>query len=58
MEEALGRKAIKDFQPMQPGDVVATGANTDALDLWIGFKPSAQLEHGIQNFIDWFVGYY
>ena len=58
MEEALGRKAIKDFQPMQPGDVVATGANTDALDLWIGFKPSTQLELGVQNFIDWFVGYY
>ena len=58
MEEALGRKAIKDFQPMQPGDVVSTGANTDALDLWIGFKPSTQLEHGIRDFVDWVVNYY
>ena len=42
MEEALGREAIKDFQPMQPG-VVATAANTAAWEEWVGFKPSAPI---------------
>ena len=40
MEQALGREAIKDFQPMQPGDVVAITADTQALENWIEFKPS------------------
>ena len=34
MEEALGRESIKDFQPMQPGDVEATAADTKALEAW------------------------
>ena len=46
MEQALGRKAIKDFQPMQPGDVVATAADTSALEQWVGFKPSTSIETG------------
>ena len=51
MEEALGREAIKDFQPMQPGDVVATAANTAALEEWVGFKPSTPIETGVQRFL-------
>ena len=54
MEQALGREAIKDFQPMQPGDVVATAANTEALEAWMGFKPSTSIEEGIQRFADWY----
>ena len=54
MEQALGREAIKDFQPMQPGDVVATAANTEALEAWVGFKPSTPIEEGIQQFADWY----
>ena len=54
MEEALGRKAIKDFQPMQPGDVVATAADTQALHEWVGFKPSTPIEVGIQHFAQWY----
>ena len=56
MEQALGREAIKDFQPMQPGDVVATAADTSALQAWIGFKPSTSIEFGIEKFAEWFVG--
>ena len=56
MEQALGRKAIKDFQPMQPGDVVATAADTSALEAWIGFKPATSIEFGIEKFAEWFVG--
>ena len=48
MEQALGREAIKDFQPMQPGDVVATAADTKALEQWVGFRPHArQIETGV-----------
>ena len=58
MEEALGRKAIKDLQPMQPGDVVATAADTQALYEWVGFKPSTPIEVGIQHFTSWFRDFY
>ena len=58
MEQALGREAIKDFQPMQPGDVVATAANTEALEAWVGFKPSTSIEEGIQRFADWYQTFY
>ena len=55
MEQALGREAIKDFQPMQPGDVVATAADTKALEDWVGFKPSTPLVFGIGEFANWFI---
>ena len=58
MEEALGRKAIKDFQPMQPGDVVATAADTQALHEWVGFKPSTPIEVGTQHFARWYRCFY
>ncbi len=58
MEQALGREAIKDFQPMQPGDVVATGADTQALYEWVGFKPSTPIEIGVQNFAKWYQDFY
>ena len=50
MEQALGRDAIKDFQPMQPGDVVATAAETKALEEWVGFRPSTPIEMGVERF--------
>ena len=58
MEEALGKKAIKNLQPMQPGDVVATAADTQALEDWIDFKPSTPIELGIQNFAAWYKDFY
>ena len=36
VEQALGQEAIKNFQPMQPGDVFATAADTKALESWVG----------------------
>ena len=54
MEQALGREAIKDFQPMQPGDVVATAADTSALEQWVGFKPSTSIESGVDAFARWY----
>lgn len=58
MEQALGRQAVKDFQPMQPGDVIATAADTSALEKWINFKPSTGVEDGIQRFAEWYCDYY
>ena len=57
LEQALGREAIKDFQPMQPGDVVATAADTTALEAWVGFRPDTPLEQGIAAFARWYRSY-
>jgi UDP-glucuronate 4-epimerase len=53
LEQALGREAIKDFQPMQPGDVQATAADTTALQAWVGFRPDTPLELGLERFAAW-----
>ena len=58
MEQALGREAIKVFHPMQPGDVVATAADTQALEDWVGFRPSTSIELGIQDFVEWYRNFY
>ena len=57
MEKALGREAVKDFQPMQPGDVVATAAETEALEGWVGFRPSTSIETGVNYFARWYRTY-
>ena len=57
MEQALGREAVKDFQPMQPGDVVATAADTHALERWVGFSPSTSIETGVDFFARWYRNY-
>ena len=51
MEEAC-RESIKNFQPMQPGDVVATAADTQVEDF--DFKPSTPVDLGISRFAKWF----
>ena len=53
LEQALGREAIKDFRPMQPGDVLATAADTAALEAWVGFRPDTPLELGLERFAAW-----
>ena len=58
LERALGVEAIKDFQPMAPGDVAATYADVSALADWTGQSPEVGLEVGIQRFADWYRSYY
>ncbi len=58
LETALGRKAEKNFLPMQPGDVPATNADTTELNAWVGFKPNTPVTEGVQRFVDWYQGYY
>jgi UDP-glucuronate 4-epimerase len=57
LERVLGRKAIVEMKPMQPGDVKATYADTAALARHVGFKPATPLEVGIQRFAEWFKAY-
>jgi len=57
-ERALGVKAKLDLQPMQPGDVVATAADTTALERAVGFRPSTPLAVGVQRFVDWYREFY
>jgi UDP-glucuronate 4-epimerase len=58
LERALGVAAIKNYLPMQPGDVPATSANTAELNAWVGFKPNTAVTDGITQFADWYRGYY
>ena len=55
LEQSLGREAIQDLQPMQPGDVVATAADTSALEAWVGFRPSTSIEVGVEAFARWYL---
>jgi len=57
LEEALGREAIRDLRPMQPGDVPATAADTQALEAWVGFRPSTPIEVGVPRFASWYRQY-
>ena len=58
IEKNLGKKAIKELLPMQPGDVKSTSANTKLLEEWIGFKPNTSIEDGVNKFINWYKIYY
>ncbi|MBL7870156.1 MAG: NAD-dependent epimerase [Cyclobacteriaceae bacterium] len=58
IEEKLGRKAIRNFLPMQEGDVPDALADVDDLVKEINFKPATPIEVGVGNFIDWYLGYY
>ena len=58
LEKALGREAIKNFLPMQPGDVHATHADTRQLHDWVGFSPSTPLQEGIEKFVAWYKSRY
>ena len=58
LENVLGKKAEKDFQDLQPGDVVATYADIEDLKQQIGFAPATPIEEGIRRFVDWYREYY
>lgn len=58
LEDCLGKKAIKDFLPMQPGDVPITYADIDSLIEDVGFQPTVPLEIGLKNFVAWYKSYY
>lgn len=57
LEQALGRKAIIEYFPMQPGDVEKTFANITLINNYCGFKPQTDLRTGLRRFCDWYLSY-
>ena len=58
LENELGRKAVKELVPMQPGDVPQTYADIDDLIRDIGFRPKVPLEEGVRRFVAWYRDYH
>ena len=58
LEKCLGKQAIKNLLPLQPGDVPDTYADVSDLVLDLGYKPATPLENGIKNFVEWYKGFY
>ena len=54
MEQAMGKPAVKEFLPMQPGDVYQTYADTTRLEAEVGYKPHVKLHEGIAKFAEWY----
>lgn len=58
LENCIGKPAVKEMLPMQPGDVPITYANVDALIRDVGFSPDTPIEVGIERFVEWYRTYY
>jgi UDP-glucuronate 4-epimerase len=57
IERACGRAAVRELQPMQPGDVRDTYADISAIARDLGFAPTTRLDDGVPKFVDWFRSY-
>lgn len=58
IEDVLGKKAIRNYMPMQMGDVPATWANASLLHSLTGYRPQTEFRDGIARFVDWYRDYY
>ena len=58
IEMEIGRKAQKEFLPMQNGDVEITYADVESLIDYIGYKPQTSIHVGVRNFVNWYKSYY
>lgn len=58
LERCLGMEAVKEYYPMQPGDVYQTYADVSDLMNDFGFKPDTSIEDGLSRFVEWFKEYY
>ena len=58
IENSLGKKAIRNYMPMQKGDVFMTLANTKLLKKISGFTPKTNYKEGVRKFIEWYLDYY
>ena len=58
LEQAIGRKAEKRLEPMQPGDVKATYADITAIRRDLGFEPTTPIDVGIPRFVEWYRSYH
>lgn len=57
LEDNLGKKAVKDFQPLQAGDVLKTWANVKDFSKTYGYQPKTDLKEGIKHFVKWYQSY-
>jgi len=57
IEEAVGKTAVRELLPMQPGDVSQTCADAADLERAVGFRPKTPIGQGIRHFVDWFRNY-
>ena len=58
LESKLGLNAIKEYLPIQKGDVIETFADTTELQKWINFSPKTNIEDGLDEFIKWYKSYH
>jgi UDP-glucuronate 4-epimerase len=58
MEEKIGKKAIMNMLPMQPGDVLVTYSDIDRLSAAVGYRPHTPISVGVDRFVDWFRNHY
>jgi UDP-glucuronate 4-epimerase len=58
LERLLGRRAVKEYLPMQAGDVPATFASVDRLAAATGFAPTTPIAEGLARFVAWYREYY
>ena len=58
IEQALGKKAVREMQPIQPGDVEKTWADVSALGRDFDYNPGTPVEDGIRRFVEWYRDYY
>ncbi len=58
VEKALGKEAVKNLLPLQPGDVPDTWADTTDLANDVGYQPATPVEVGVKNFVDWYLDFY
>jgi UDP-glucuronate 4-epimerase len=58
LEKCLGKKAQKNLLPNQPGDILDTCADVEALARDVGYRPRTPLEEGVKQFVEWYLAYY
>jgi UDP-glucuronate 4-epimerase len=58
IEQALGKQAVRELLPMQPGDVPETCADVEDLRRDVGFAPDTPIAEGVRRFVDWFRAYH
>ena len=58
VEDVIGKKAIRNYMPMQKGDVMSTWADTSILQNLTGYHPNTNVRDGVKNFVNWYRKYY
>ena len=58
IENSLGKKSLRNYMPMQKGDVLMTLANTKLLKKITGFMPKTNYKEGVRKFVEWYLDYY